>query len=372
MVSRVSPAFLSPTRGASWPSAAELDTDAEPTELDVAAAILGEVRKTKALAKRSLRTEVRRAVVHDTAERLAVLDRVRTDLVEAGNVAALDLLYGAGGKAHAPHPAGVFTFVREDTAASNPKFDVTDAQGVSWKVKLGEESQPETAATRFLWAAGYFVDDDYYVAELTVKGMPALKRGRKFVSPGGIVHAARLELKRTAVKKIGEWDWFDNPFRGQREFNGLRVMMSLLNNWDLKPINNSIYVVDGERHYVVSDVGATFGKTGNPLTRSKGVPRDYERSEFVARANPEDVDFVMHSRPFFLTAFAVKNYRFRTGMENVTKHIPRADARWLGERLSLLTGDQIRAGFRAGGYGAGDVEDLTRALRARIAALAGL
>ncbi|HEX2425687.1 MAG TPA: valine--tRNA ligase [Actinomycetota bacterium] len=75
---------------ASWPSASELDTDADPTELEVAASILGEVRKTKALAKRSLKTEVRRAVVHDTAERLAVLDRVRTDLVEAGNVAALE------------------------------------------------------------------------------------------------------------------------------------------------------------------------------------------------------------------------------------------------------------------------------------------
>jgi hypothetical protein len=33
---------------------------------------------------------VRRAVVHDSAERLAVLDRVRDDLVEAGNVATLE------------------------------------------------------------------------------------------------------------------------------------------------------------------------------------------------------------------------------------------------------------------------------------------
>lgn len=291
---------------------------------------------------------------------------------DPGDVASLDLLYGFGGKALAPNPAGAFTFVKEDLEGTSPKFEVADGQGVEWKVKLGPEVQSETAATRFLWAAGYFVDDDYYVAELTVKGMPVLKRGRKFVSPGGIVHAARLELKRTAVKKIGEWDWFDNPFRGQREFNGLRVMMALLNNWDLKPINNSIYVVDGERHYVVSDVGATFGKTGNSLTRSKGVTRDYERSKFVAKATPEDVDFVMHSRPFFLTVFALKNYRFRTGMEAVTKHVPRADARWLGQRLSLLTDDQIRDGFRAGGYGAGDVEDLTRTIRARIAALAGL
>jgi hypothetical protein len=80
----------------------------------------------------------------------------------------------------------------------------------------------------------------------------------------------------------------------------------------------------------------------------------------------------MHSRPFFLTVFAVTNYRFRTRMEQVTKHIPRADARWLGQRLSQLTDDQIRDGFRAGGYAAGDVDILTRTLRARIAELAGL
>jgi hypothetical protein len=291
---------------------------------------------------------------------------------DSGDVASLDLLYGSGGKAHAPDPAGAFTFVKEDLEGTSPKFEVTDAQGVEWKVKLGPESQAETAATRFLWAAGYFVDDDYYLAELTVKELRVLRRGQKFVSPGGIVRGARLELKRTAVKKLGEWDWFDNPFLGQRELNGLRVMMSLLNNWDLKAVNNSVYVVDGERHYVVSDVGATFGKTGNGLTRSKGVPRDYERSKFVAKANASDVDFVMHSRPFFLTVFWVKNYRFRTRMETITKHVPRADAKWLGQRLSLLSDDQIRDGFRAAGYGAGDVEDLTRVLRARIASLAGL
>ena len=37
-------------------------------------------------------------------------------------------------------------------------------------------------------------------------------------------------------------------------------------------------------------------------------------------------------------------------MEKITRHIPRADAKWLGQRLSLLTDDQIRDGFRAAGY----------------------
>jgi hypothetical protein len=291
---------------------------------------------------------------------------------ERGNMAALDLMYGAGGKADAPDPTGTFTFVREDPAATNPKFDVTDRHGVAWKVKLGPESRSETAATRFLWAAGYFADEDYYVAELTVKDLPTLRRGQKFVSADGIVHGARLERKRTTVKKLGDWDWFDNPFLGHRDLNGLRVMMSLLNNWDLKQVNNSIYVVDGERHYLVSDAGATFGNTGNALTRSKGVPEEYEDSTFIAKVTPGFIDLVLHSRPFFMGAVQPSNYRDRTKMEEITKHIPRADARWLGRRLSRLTDDQIRDAFRAAGYGAGDVETLTRTIRTRIAALEAL
>jgi hypothetical protein len=295
-------------------------------------------------------------------------DRIWRD---PGDMASLDLMYGAGGKADAPDPTGTFTFVREDMLGTSPKFEVADRQGVEWKVKLGQEPQSETAATRFLWAAGYFVDEDYYLAEITVKGLPTLQRGQEFVS-SGIVHGARLERKLTSVKKLGTWDWFDNPFLGQRELNGLRVMMSLLNNWDLKTINNSIYVVDGERHYVVSDAGATFGNTGNALTRSKAKPKDYADSKFIAKITPDFIDFVLHSRPFFMGAVQPGNYSDRTRMEQITKQIPRADAKWLGQRLSMLSDDQIRDGFRAAGYGPGDVETLTRTIRTRIAALEAL
>jgi hypothetical protein len=295
-------------------------------------------------------------------------DRIWRD---PGDMAALDLIYGAGGKADAPDPAGTFTFVKEDPLGTSPKFEVTDGRGVEWKVKLGQEPQSETAATRFLWAAGYFVDEDYYLAELTVKGLPTLRRGQEFVS-SGVVHGARLERKLTSVEKLETWDWFDNPFVGQRELNGLRVMMSLLNNWDLKTVNNCIYAVDGERHYVVSDAGATFGNTGNALTRSKAKPRDYAESKFIAKIAPDFIDFVLHSRPFFMGAVQPANYRDRTRMEKITRHIPRADAKWLGQTLSMLSDDQIRDGFRAAGYGPADVETLTRSIRTRIAALEAL
>src|SRR5450756_2486185 len=60
---------------------------------------------------------------------------------DPGDVASLDLMYGAGGKAHAPDPTGTFTFVREDLLNTSPKFEVVDGQGVVWKVKLGQEQQ---------------------------------------------------------------------------------------------------------------------------------------------------------------------------------------------------------------------------------------
>jgi hypothetical protein len=131
-------------------------------------------------------------------------------------------------------------------------------------------------------------------------------------------------------------------------------------------------VVDGERHYVVSDAGATFGNTGNALTRSKGKPKDYGNSKFIAKVTPDFVDLVLHSRPFFMGAVQPANYRDRTRMEKITQHIPRADAKWLGQRLSMLTDAQIRDGFRAAGYGPADVETLTRTIRTRIAALGAL
>ncbi|HJX85261.1 MAG TPA: hypothetical protein VJ723_13040 [Candidatus Angelobacter sp.] len=291
---------------------------------------------------------------------------------DPGDVSSLNLLYGIGGKDHAPDPNGTYTFVSEDLEKTSPKFDIKDEQGVKWRVKLGQEPQSETAATRLLWAAGYFVDEDYYLASFKVTGLPKLKRGGEFVSPDGTVRDARLERKPKQVGKLGKWDWFKNPFLGQREFNGLRVMMALVNNWDLKNVNNTIRVVEGEPRYMVTDAGATFGSTGNSLTRSKSRPKDYVDSKFIAKSNGEFVDFEMHSRPFFLSVVNVPNYKERTKMEQVTKHIPRADAKWLGERLGKLSEEQISDCFRAAGYSPEEVTILTQTVQKRIAELNAL
>lgn len=291
---------------------------------------------------------------------------------DPGELSTLDLFYGAGGKEHAPDPNGKFTFVKEDMNGTSPKFDVEDENGVKWRVKLGEEPQSETAATRLLWAAGYFVDEDYYLADLKVEGLPKLHRGEKMVSDDGTIHHARLERHIKNTKKLGNWDWFHNQCGPTKELNGLRVMMAFVNNWDLKTINNSVEEADGQRRCVVTDVGATFGKTGNTFARSKSVEKDYANSDFITKVTPEYVDFVMHSRPFFLSAINIPNERTRSRMEEITKHIPLADARWLGQRLVSLSVDQIRDCFRAAGYTPEEIDGYTKAVQNRIAELNAL
>jgi hypothetical protein len=291
---------------------------------------------------------------------------------DSGDVSSLNVLYGAGGQAHAPDPHGQYMFLEEDLDGTNPKFTVRDADGTEWKVKLGEESQSETAASRLVWAAGYFVDEDYYLPEFTVTGLPKLRRGQDFTEPNGIVRGARLERRLKDVKKVGEWRWTDNPFLQSRELNGLRVMMAVLNNWDLKYENNVIYEAGAEQRYVISDLGATLGNTGNYFTRSKSVLKHYARSKFIAEKAPEAVDFVLHSRPFILTIFDVPHYREYAGMEKIVERIPRDDARWLGQHLSRLSEEQLKDCFRAAGYQPEDVDGYTNVVRKRIADLNSL
>jgi len=285
-----------------------------------------------------------------------------------GKIASLNLFYGPGGKEH--QPAGKFTFVKEDKEGTSPKFDVVDDQGVHWKVKLGEETKSETAATRLVWAAGYFTDEDYYLPTLRVEKMPKLNRGNQFVSKGGVVHGVRLERKLNGQKKIENWSWFKNPYAGTKELDGLKIMMALVNNWDLKESNNAIYEEHGEKpRYVVSDLGATFGRTGNPLVRSKDNLRDYRRTKFIQKVKPEEVDFFLSSRPFFLTAVDVPNYVTRTKMQGIVKHISRTHAKWLGQLLAQLSTEQIHDCFRAAGYSPAEVAGFAKVVQGRIADL---
>jgi len=77
-------------------------------------------------------------------------------------------------------------------------------------------------------------------------------------------------------------------------------MMALINNWDLKESNNAIDDVKGEGlRYVVSDLGATFGQTGNAITRSKSNIGEFSGAKCIQKVTADQVDFFFSSRPLF-------------------------------------------------------------------------
>jgi hypothetical protein len=285
---------------------------------------------------------------------------------DPANIASRDLYFGPGGKSH--QPVGPFRFEREVTTGSQAKFDVVDAAGVRWSVKLGSESQPETVASRLVWAAGYFSNEDYFIPTFQVQDLPHLHRGSSHVTSGDIVHGARFKRRPNDEEKIGLWKWSECPFSGTREWYGLRIMMAVLNNWDVKDANNVVYQLKGdhpEQRYVVSDLGASFGPVA--LSRSlKGNFQAYRESKWIRSVSQDYVDFNVPSPPTggYWIAFPLRIERL--GLDWFGRHIPREDCRWVGNLLSHLSLNQIQDAFRAAGYSPDEIQGFSSIVEQRI------
>jgi hypothetical protein len=297
---------------------------------------------------------------------------------DPGDISSRNLFYGQGGEKHQPKPP--FVFEAEDMHGTNPKFDARDADGKKWRVKLGEEARPEVVASRLLWAVGYFVNDDYLLHEADVQNLN-LKRGdnrvkNKNTGTGQIIDA-RFERKPGGENKIGIWDWKENPFYGKREFNGLRVMMAVMNNWDLKNDNNSVYSdKDNDRQiFLVNDIGATFGTNGLSWTRarSKGNIDSFKDSKFITRSTDTEVDFGTPKAPAGIlvasVGFTAKQFASRSGLNWIGKNVPREDAKWMGSLLGQLTHEQLTDAFRAGNFPEDQIGAYVEIVESRIAEL---
>ncbi|HEX6184908.1 MAG TPA: hypothetical protein VFZ44_13565 [Pyrinomonadaceae bacterium] len=283
---------------------------------------------------------------------------------DPGNVSALDLFSGPGGEAL--KPAAPFTFVKAEKGGYSKKYRVRDAAGRVWVAKIGKEAQPETAVTRLVWAAGYPVEITYLSPCAKIAGAP--KPGGAEQCEGGGYANVRFEARPDNVKRHDAWRWDSNPFSGKRELQGLKIMMALVENWDLKDDNNRVLAVSGssgtELHYIVSDLGATIGKTGGQhgpiafIRQVKGTrnePEDYANDKFIEGVEGGRVRF----------NFSGKNSGL---MRDVTVE----DARWLGGILSRLSDKQLEDAFRAANYTPEDVRVLAASVRGRINQLTGL
>lgn len=264
---------------------------------------------------------------------------------DPADIASRNLILGAGGEAMKPDISKV-TYIEDKTGGYSKKYRVRDAKGNEWIAKIGKEAQPDTAANRLLWALGYETEIAYLIPKLKIEGK-------------GDFENVRLEARPSDVKRTGNWMWENNPFMDKPEFRGLKVFMVMVNNWDMKDDNNEILAnkgdTTGELRYIISDLGATFGKTGGFFSRSRNDIPDYVKAEFIKKMNGDVIEF----------SYSGKNQKLFEGLTV-------ADARWLSSLLSRLSDDQIRDAFRSANYSAEEIDQLVGAFKARMDALAKL
>jgi hypothetical protein len=298
-------------------------------------------------------------------------DGNRTVWSDPGDIRSKDLLNGPGGEEN--RPKFPVKFVAEDSKGHSSKLDVEDASGKKWKAKLGLEAQAEVAANRFLWAVGYFVNENYFVHDLEVQGLPAkLHRGQGHVTAPNHVENVRLQRHFDKGKESGNWSWRYNKLKGTREFNGLRVMMALISNWDLKDENNAIYKDDdGKERYMVTDLGTSFGASGDRWTEAAGKNNlgEYKKTKFVTNVTDKHVSFSFPRFPPFLYVFDLPHFYHQARLRWIGNDVPREDVKWIGGLLGQLSSKQIEDAFRAAGYAPAQVEGFSKAVEARIAEL---
>lgn len=261
---------------------------------------------------------------------------------ERVNIPKRDLFRGPGGDAMRPDLSRI-QFIEEEKDGHNKKYRIRDGKGRVWVAKLGREARPETAAIRLLWGLGYKTEINYLVPTITIPGK-------------GTFRNVRLEARPDSIERLEEWKWKDNPFVGTRELQGLKAMMVFMTNWDVLDLQNKVIRVNGQNHYIVSDLGATFGRLGNNnlpiiyrLGRKTGSPRHYARSNFIRRVKNGEVQL----------SYKGKN-------RDIFKGFTVDDARWLASLLNQLSDKQIGDAFRAANFSPAEVRTYVSAVNSRI------
>ena len=271
---------------------------------------------------------------------------------EPVNIAERDLYLGPGGREMVPDLSRI-KFIRKESGGANKKFRIQDGSGRIWVAKLGVEARPETAAVRLLWGLGYKTEINYLVPSITIPGK-------------GTFRNVRLEARPENVDREGVWKWTSNPFLGKPELQGLKIMQIFMTNWDVLDKQNEILQVRSrrgpERHYIISDLGRTFGKYGNNnlpiiyrLGRRTGAPGPYSKASFIK---------------------GFKNGKIQWGIKGknrgIYKDVTVEDARWLLARLRRLSDRQILDAFRAANYSPAESDMYRAAVRRRIVELENL
>jgi len=272
-------------------------------------------------------------------------------------IAKRDLRWGSGAPDRAPRPP--FAFVEETTTGTQPKVVAKDAAGVLWDVKFGPEAHAEVAANRLVWALGYFVEEMYFVPDGAITGVSELGRAANHIAADGMFSKARFRRRDPALPRMEmAWSFNANPFLGTRELSGLKILMTMIGNWDIEGDRNNAIVEAAttsganERRYIVSDLGGTFGRMGARHTNhSKWQLAHYEGEGFIDRVDDDEIEL---------------DY---DGLEWNMQVVPRAHAQWFAELAGELTEAQVRQVFETAGATPDEVNGFSAVFLRRVEAL---
>jgi hypothetical protein len=263
--------------------------------------------------------------------------------IEPTNIATRDLYGGPGGAENAPDPKASYTVVDVDDEGFSRGYDVEDPLKREWSVKIGLEARPETVVSRILWAVGYHQPPTYYLPAWQASGSAEPQP------------AARFRLDTPGPQNAGPWKWNTNPFIGTREFQGLLVLMIMVNNWDLKDTQNVVYEAEGAvppRQFVVRDIGGSLGGTRWFLPGSRDNLPDFERERYIERVEDGKVRF--HYRGAWREPYLKSNIRVD-------------DVIWISQWLARVSDAQWHDAFRAGGYSRDESARYIKRLKEKIA-----
>ena len=298
----------------------------------------------------------------------------------------------------AQRPELPWTVVEVKHGGVNPGFQIEDANGKRWLIKLDRIGAPQLSSgadvvsSRLIWAAGYnfshdeavtfrredltlpqnFVrtpDDDRLPTDSELDGI--LSRGERG-QDGRYYAGASLFLSGDRIGPIGSRsrrdddpnDWHTHPNR--RELRALYVVFSWLNNWDVKDQQSldmfePAHAETGHVNHYLLDAGASLGASAEG---AKDARRGFEQR----------FDLCWIGARFFTLGFVQEPWRKAhqaTGIPSVGnleayvfepqkwrplqyiepfRKMTDADAYWGAKLVASFSDAQIRAAIDAAGY----------------------
>ena len=292
----------------------------------------------KSLIKFAVILSIALSAISASAQESAVTDAKRV-MWEQVNISERNLYLGPGGAEMQPDLKKA-QYLGKQGGGTQLKYRLKDASGREWVVKVGREAQSETAETRLLWAIGYPTEINYLVQKVNMQQI-------------GNFSNVRFEARPDKIKRLEKWSWSNNPFAGTNEFEGLKIMMAMFNNWDIKDENTAVLQDGGAHYYIISDLGATFGRlpevAGGKSGRSVNKPEHYAEARFIKQVRDGVIELDYSGKA-----------------DSIIKTVKVEHGRWLADLLLQLSDKQIEDAFRAANYDDEEVKLLAQAFKARI------